>query len=203
MFLGDAADQRRGVERTHFFVGVDQEGDAAVVLEVHRLQDLERVQPGDHAALVVHHAGAVGAAVLDVEGLGLRHAVGEHRVDVRHQQDLAGAGALEGRDHVGAGMRRRRKGLDLSAQLLQLFDHHAPHLLEACGVGRAGVDVDQAFEQQQRFVLVAGRAVEDLLVGLGMKRGHQHGGAEPQHDSCKSHRENPSLNREKTGEAGV
>ncbi|MCY1230682.1 hypothetical protein D9M72_431030 [compost metagenome] len=166
VLLGHALDERAGADRARLFVGVDQEGDLAVVLEADLLQDLQRLQAGHDTALVVHHAGAVGAAVLDVEGLGRGRAVLEHGVDVGQDEDLLLALAGQRRDQVGARVRLGGKALDARVELAQFVRHHLAHLGQPFGVGRAGVDVDHALQQLQRLVLLLRGGVEHALVRL-------------------------------------
>ncbi|MOA14943.1 hypothetical protein D3C78_1350760 [compost metagenome] len=127
MGLGGFLDQVGGGVRTGFFAGVEQEGDLRVILEVEVLEHLQGVDPGDDAALVIHHPRPIGPAILDVEGTLGGRAFLEDRVHVGHQQDFCLAGALEGRQDV-LGAVRVRHLFDGGAQLRQFIDRNITDL---------------------------------------------------------------------------
>ncbi len=165
--LGGFLDQVGGNVRAGFFTGIEQEGDLRVVLEIEVFQDFQRVDSGDDAALVVHHARPVGAAVLDVERpLGGR-AFLEHGVHVRHQQDFRLAGAFESRDYVAAFVRCVGHQFDGGAEFFQLVDGDVAHLCQAGFIAGTGVDVHQPLQQFQGFTLVLLGIGEDVFVGFG------------------------------------
>lgn len=100
MQLRGFLDQVGGDVRTGFFAGVEQKGDLRVILEVEVLQDFQRIDTGNDAALVIHHPRPVRPAILDVKRPLGSGTLLEHRVHVRHQQDFRLAGALEGGENV-------------------------------------------------------------------------------------------------------
>ena len=111
-------------------------------------QRLERVQPGQQAALHVGHARSAGEAVGDDErsvGGGPRI---EHRVEVADQQDPRRAStALEGRHHrVADAAGRVRPALDRRAETAQELGGPASDLVDAIGGVAAAIDVDEALE---------------------------------------------------------
>ncbi len=128
---GYPLNQLGGALGAGFLVGIEQEGDFRVVLEVQVLEDFQRIQTGDDTALVIHDTRPVGAPVLDIERLGCRRAFLEHRVHVRHQQDPRLAVALEGRHDALARLRRGGKGLDTCPELFQFVGDDGPDLLQA------------------------------------------------------------------------
>ncbi|MNN51153.1 hypothetical protein D3C81_1657750 [compost metagenome] len=167
MLFGGFLDQVGGDVRTGFFAGVEQEGDLCVVLEVEVFQDFQRIDTGDDAALVIHHPWPVSAAVLDVERPLGRRPLLEHRVHVRHQEDFRLAGAFQRRQYMVGFFRCVRHQFDGGAEFFQLIDGDVADLLEARFIARTGVDIDQPFQQFQRFWLVLLGISEHLFVRFG------------------------------------
>ncbi len=170
VLLGKLLDQRARAARAGFLVGVEKHRDARIVLELQILQDVQHRNRDDDAGLVVRHAGAMGAAALDAERARGGRPLGEHRVHVRHQQHLAFAGAVEGRDDVVARGRGGGDGLDRRAELLQLLGGDGADRFHSLGVAGAGIDVDQPLPELDRAGLVLFRAVEDRLDRFGGHR---------------------------------
>lgn len=170
MLFGFALDQCARALGAGFLIGVEQQRDLTVLPEIELLQDLHGVQPRDDAALVVHHAGAVGALVLDVEGFGAGGAVLEHGVHVRHQQDARFARAFPGGEDIVARGRRRGDRFHLCPGLAQFVDDDRADLAEPRLVAGARVDVHETLEQLQRIAAIVLRGGQYLEVGVGMRQ---------------------------------
>ncbi len=145
MLAGQLGDDLLRAGRAHFLIRVEQHRDRAVLVELLRLEQLQRMQDHRHATLGIGHAGAVGALLVHAERALCGGAFGEHRVVMHHQQEVLAASAFEGADDVVAGRWRGRAGADLRPKRLQAFDQHFADRCQALGLAGAGIHRHQLF----------------------------------------------------------
>ncbi len=152
MLPGEGFDQAARAFRKRFLIRVHHERDLGEIVVLALLQQLDGLDRGRDAALVVHHPGSIGALALDAEGTRSGCAVDEHRVHVCHEQNLALAAAFQGRHQVLAYRRGHRRGVaHFHADFAELARDHRAYLVQPFLAAGARIDVDQPLEQGQQF----------------------------------------------------
>ena len=169
MLLRQFLDQFLGTRRTNLLVNIDQISDLGVVFEAAILKKFDRIESSEHGTFIVRHARSVGPVALYAERPFRRRANLEHGINVRHQQELAGARPGKRRHNV-VGPARRGHVPDFGAHRLQLCRQDALNLIQARRMVSRRINIDQLRQICQNRCFCAFGPFEQRSVGCGQRR---------------------------------
>ncbi len=148
---GELAEPFLGGAGAELLVGIEDAPDAQT-LEVFGTGVAAGVEDGEHAALAVGAARTVSRRALDREGARGGRAVGEDRVEMGVEDDVAfGRARLVAADEAAARRRAQVDELGLPADRFEVTLHHLGCGRDARTVGRAAVAVDEFGEVAHVF----------------------------------------------------
>ncbi len=146
-------DQRRGAERAHFLVAVEDDFIADAARRLARLDGLQGCQHDGDSALHVGDAGSVDCRVVEPAGLLERVVRSEHRVHVAREEQLqrrigphlqVQVAAVRDLDSLSGGIDRlhrcRVDRPDLARQCRECIGEEAGDLLQPVEIARPAVD---------------------------------------------------------------
>ncbi len=170
MLAPETRDERTGSRPANFLIGIDQHRQRPVLLELHRLQDRDRVQDLCDALLVVLDAESVSTLTIDSERLLGSRATWVDGIHMGEQQDVARARPLEAGQDDPADLRGcvletdpvcgSRHELHVPAECAQSVGDHLRNAVQSLDVAATRFDRHQLLQRLQirtAFLLHAGK----------------------------------------------